>query len=238
MLNERLSRRFRDRLAIAMESHIARLQATVATIEHQERPDYLDRLAVLRDTSFTLDHLFLSLLANVALVLRLRGHRRCCSASIHPALALLAVRRLPAVLDVAVAARRRAGRRGVGRRRTTAWPATCSSSAPRPAPAKEVRVTGIGDVAARNGGRAARERVPGPSPRPAGGRRCGTSLAWAVFGLAYVGGIVWVARGLDRSVGDIVLVVVAGAAAVAVHRPSRSASSASCAASGSTRRCA
>ena len=31
-----------------------------------------------------------------------------------------------------------------------------------------------------------------------------------MFGLAYVAGIAWVARGLDRSVGDIVLVVVAG----------------------------
>ena len=31
-----------------------------------------------------------------------------------------------------------------------------------------------------------------------------------MFGIAYVAGIAWVARGLDRSVGDIVLVVVAG----------------------------
>ena len=37
-----------------------------------------------------------------------------------------------------------------------------------------------------------------------------TSLAWALFGFAYAVGIAWVARGLDRSVGDIVLVVVAG----------------------------
>ena len=96
VLNERLGRRFRDRLSIAMESHIARLQATVATVEHQERPEYLDRLAVLRDTAFTLDHLFQSLLTNLAWVLRLvvTGF---LLASIHPALVLLLVAGLPAI---------------------------------------------------------------------------------------------------------------------------------------------
>ena len=58
VLNQRCQRRFRDRIGIAMESHIAQLQASVPTIEHQERPEHLDRLAVLRDQAFTLDHLF------------------------------------------------------------------------------------------------------------------------------------------------------------------------------------
>ena len=39
-----VQRRFRDRVTIALEAHVARLQASVATIAHQERPDYLDRL--------------------------------------------------------------------------------------------------------------------------------------------------------------------------------------------------
>src|SRR5205823_6294215 len=41
----RVQRRFRDRVTIALESHVARLQASVATIAHQERPEYLDRLS-------------------------------------------------------------------------------------------------------------------------------------------------------------------------------------------------
>ena len=41
------------------------------TIEHQERPDHLDRLAVLRNQSFALDHLFSSLLSNIGWVFRL-----------------------------------------------------------------------------------------------------------------------------------------------------------------------
>ena len=32
---DRVQRRFRDRVSIALESHVARLQASVATIEHQ-----------------------------------------------------------------------------------------------------------------------------------------------------------------------------------------------------------
>ena len=78
-----------------------------------------------------------------------------------------------------------------------------------PAPAKEVRVTGIGASL-----RARRRRRAGTLVAPIARARAVSafwaSLAWAVFGFAYVVGIAWVARGLDRSVGDIVLVVVAG----------------------------
>ena len=35
-------------------------------------------------------------------------------------------------------------------------------------------------------------------------------LAWGLFGAAYVGGIVFVASGLDAGVGAVVLVVTAG----------------------------
>src|SRR5437868_12128413 len=46
-VSTRLQRRFRDKITIALESHVARLQASVATIAHQERPEYLDRLSML-----------------------------------------------------------------------------------------------------------------------------------------------------------------------------------------------
>src|SRR5215469_14065298 len=47
-VSTRLQRRFRDKVTIALESHVAKLQASIATIEHQERPEYLDRLSMLR----------------------------------------------------------------------------------------------------------------------------------------------------------------------------------------------
>src|SRR5246127_5181237 len=45
-VSTRLQRRFRDKVTIALESHVARLQASVATVAHQERPEYLDRLSL------------------------------------------------------------------------------------------------------------------------------------------------------------------------------------------------
>ncbi len=56
-VSTRVQRRFRDQVTVALESHVARLQASVATIAHQERPEYLDRLSVLRQQVFVLDHM-------------------------------------------------------------------------------------------------------------------------------------------------------------------------------------
>src|SRR5579862_7263386 len=56
----RSQRRFRDKVSIALESHVARLQASIVTIAHQERPELLDRLAMLRDQVFVLDHMYVS----------------------------------------------------------------------------------------------------------------------------------------------------------------------------------
>src|SRR6516164_6835477 len=61
VMSGRVQRYFRDRLTIALESHVARLQASVATIAHHERPELLDRLAMLRDQVFVLDHMYMSL---------------------------------------------------------------------------------------------------------------------------------------------------------------------------------
>src|SRR5690242_18009169 len=41
-VSTRVQRRFRDKVTIALESHVARLQAAVPTIAHQERPEILD----------------------------------------------------------------------------------------------------------------------------------------------------------------------------------------------------
>jgi ATP-binding cassette subfamily B protein len=56
-VSTRVQRRFRDKVTIALESHVARLQASVATIAHQERPEYLDRLSMLRKQVFVVEHM-------------------------------------------------------------------------------------------------------------------------------------------------------------------------------------
>ena len=70
-VSTRVQRRFRDKVTIALESHVARLQATIATIAHQEVPEYLDRIAMLRDQVFVLDHMYMAVFSMAGWILRL-----------------------------------------------------------------------------------------------------------------------------------------------------------------------
>src|SRR3954464_1347848 len=97
LVSTRVTRRFRDRVTIALESHVARLQATIATIAHQEVPVYLDRIAMLRDQVFVLDHMYMSVFTTASWVLRL-GVTIALLMSIHPALVLLAVFAAPTAM--------------------------------------------------------------------------------------------------------------------------------------------
>src|SRR5919204_1060530 len=96
-ISTRVQRRFRDKVTIALQSHVARLQASIATVAHHERPEYLDRIAMLRDQVFVLDHMYMSLFSTCGWILRL-GVTIALLASIHPALVLLAVFAIPTVV--------------------------------------------------------------------------------------------------------------------------------------------
>jgi ATP-binding cassette subfamily B protein len=206
-VSTRVQRRFRDKVTIALESHVARLQASVATIAHQERPDYLDRLAVLRDQVFVLDHMYMSLFTTAGWILRL-AVTIALLVSIHPALALLALFALPTVLTSTwrPAVERAAEERGAASRRLARHLFVAATSAP---PGKEVRITRIGPrlVAER---RAAWERWYGPVSEARWGSAVWHALAWAVFGGAYVGAVVFVSSGLHAGPGDVLLVLAAG----------------------------
>ncbi len=96
IVSDRVQRRFRDRVAVALEAHVAGLQASVATIAHHERPEYIDRLAMLRNQVFVLDHIYMSIFSTCGWLLRL-GVTLALLGSIHPVLLLLAVFALPTV---------------------------------------------------------------------------------------------------------------------------------------------
>src|SRR6184192_1928584 len=142
VISDRTQRRFRDRVTIALESHVARLQASVATIAHHERPEYLDRLAVLRDQVFVLDHMYMSLFSTCGWILRLVVTVALLM-SIHPALILLAVFAIPTVVTSTwrPAVERAAHERAAQANRLARHLFTIATTAP---PGKEVRVTGIG----------------------------------------------------------------------------------------------
>src|SRR5437870_6703059 len=82
-ISTRVQRRFRDKVTVALEAHVARLQASLTTIAHHERSDYLDRLAMLRDQVFVLDHMYMSVFSTAGWLLRL-AVTVALLASIHP----------------------------------------------------------------------------------------------------------------------------------------------------------
>jgi ATP-binding cassette subfamily B protein len=207
-ISSRVQRRFRDRVTIALEAHVAELQASIVSVAHQERPEYLDRLSMLRNQVFVLDHMYMSLFSTLGWILRL-AVTLALLASIHPALLLLAVAAIPTVWTSTwrPTVERKAQERGAQSARLARHLFTLATTA---APGKEVRVTGIGErlVTER---REAWERSYRPLARARWGSARWHALAWAIFGLAYVGAIVFVSSVLRAPAASVLLVLAAGA---------------------------
>jgi ATP-binding cassette, subfamily B, bacterial len=204
----RVQRRFRDKVTIALESHVARLQATVATIAHQERPDYLDLLDMLRNQVFVLDHMYMSVFSTCGWILRLVVTIALLM-SIHPALILLAVFAIPTAFTAAWRPRveRVVQERTTQSNRLARHLFTVATTA---SPAKEVRVAGIGQslVTAR---RHAWEHGYRPLGRVRWRSAMWHAVAWAIFGAAYVGAVVFVSSSLQAPASSVLLVLAAGA---------------------------
>lgn len=207
VMSDRTQRRFRDQVTIALESHVARLQASVVTVEHHERPEYLNRLAVLRDQVFVLDHMYMSLFSTCGWILRL-GVTVALLMSIHPALVLLVLFALPTVVSSTwrPGVERAAEEQGAPANRLARHLFVTATTAP---PGKEVRVTGIGDrlVADR---RAAWERWYGPVAKARWGSAFWHMLAWGIFGAGFLGAVAFVSLGIRATPGNVLLVLAAG----------------------------
>lgn len=206
---ERVLLRFQQRLAVALETHVARLQATSPGIEQHERPEVLDRLAMLRDQVFTLDHVFLSMFSGLAIVLRL-AVVMAVLATVRPPLLVLGLAAIP---PVAAAARR-------GRAESRVWEGVAS----RRRLARHLFVLGVDAASAKE------LRVAGATRSVAGARaeawrsfatvmqraRVRSALiqggAWAVFAGAFILAIRSVAGGSGASrAADTLVVIAAGA---------------------------
>lgn len=208
IISTRVQRGFRDKITIALEAHVARLQATIVTIAHQERPEYLNRLSMLRNQVFVLDHMYMSLFSTCGWILRL-GVTVALLMSIHPALVLLAVFAVPTVLtstwrpgvERAVQERAAPFNRLARHLFNTATTAT---------PGKEVRLMGLGPRLAADR-RAAFARWLEPVARERWISAAWHTLAWATFGCAYVAAVVFVSTVVKSGPGAVLLVLAAGA---------------------------
>lgn len=198
---------FRDRATIEIEAHVARLQSTVAGIEHHERPEYLNRLQLLRDNVFLLNHLygsFFSALGSVGQLVVVV----VLLASVHASLVLLAAFAVPTIVV--------ATRRARVERRTEEAAAPHArlarhlfDLATTPGPAKELRTSGTTEMVTQlRRGEWDRWYAQVAAARLASA--WWYAGAWTLFGIAYVGAVVFVA-GLDAPAGDVLLVVAAGA---------------------------
>jgi len=207
VISDRMQRRFRDRLTIALESHVAQLQASVITIAHQERPEYLDRLAMLRDQVFVLDHMYMSLFSTCGWVLRLTV-TVLLLVSIHPALGLLALFALPTVLTSTwrPGIERAAEERGAPARRLARHLFDVATTAPA---GKEVRVTRIGDLLVERR-RSAWEGWYKLVSRARWESAIWHMMAWGIFSAGYVGAVVFVSSILHGTAAQVLLVLAAG----------------------------
>jgi ATP-binding cassette subfamily B protein len=203
----RTQRRFRDRVTIALESHVARLQASIVTIAHQERPEILDRLAMLRDQVFVLDHMYVSVFSTCGWIVRL-GVTVALLMTVHPAMILVAVAAIPTLFTstwrpgVERAAQERAAPFG----RLARHLFTTATTAP---PGKEVRVTGIGRRLMADRRTAWQTGFEATSAARWQSARW-HAAAWFVFGLGYMGAIVFAAVGLHAPAASVLLVLAAG----------------------------
>ena len=207
-VSTRMQRRFRDKVTIALESHVAKLQASIATIEHQERPEYLDRLSMLRNQVFVLDHMYMAVFSMLGWILRL-GVTLVLLASVHPALLLLAVFAIPTVWTSMwrPEVERSAQEGGAQAMRLAGHLFNMATTA---SPGKEVRVTGIGERLATER-RVAWEYWYSRVAPARWGSALWHAVAWAIFGSAYVGAVVFVSYGIHASASQVLLVLAAGA---------------------------
>jgi ATP-binding cassette subfamily B protein len=207
-VSTRIQRRFRDKVTIALESHVARLQAGIATIAHQERPEYLDRLSVLREETYTLDHMYMSVFATAGWLVRL-GITLALLGTVNPVLVTLVLFAIPTVAATSwrPVAERTAQERGAQSTRLAAHLYQLSTTA---SPGKELRVLGIGEALADRR-RAAWERWYGPVATARARSAAWYAGGWAVFALGYAGAIALTATGPRASTSGAILVLTAGA---------------------------
>ena len=204
LLSDRANRRLADLAGVPIEAHVAKLHARLSTLEHHERADYADRLAVLRDAPAALSGLYQSLFSTVGAVIRLLITVALLM-SVRPALGLLGVFAIPTVLVSSWRGGVEQTRRDEVARheRRARHFFTVGTTA---AAGKEVRVTGVGERV-REWWWEARRNYYRPLARTRWASACWQSGAFALFGAAFV---VAVAAVADAGPGRVLLVLAAG----------------------------
>jgi ATP-binding cassette, subfamily B, bacterial len=200
-----------ERAALLVQEKIAELAAAPVGIEHHERPDYLDRMHLLRAERHNFPAFVMALVAALAQIVQALG-TALLLVRVQPLLALLPLFALPSL-----AAARRAYRIREQARQATAERARLGEHLFRlaitPGPAKELRIFGLtGEIAARHDtlARATAREQTRAELRAA----CVTAAGSLAFAAAYGGAILLVvARTLagHATVGDVLMTLTLAA---------------------------
>ncbi|MFD6951610.1 multidrug ABC transporter ATP-binding protein [Nocardiopsis sp. TSRI0078] len=206
VLSERADRRFADRAAVFMEAHVVRLQSGIPSLDHHERPAYVNRVQLLRDHADTLSEVYQYLFQAVGAVLRL-ALTMALLMTVHPLLGLLGLFAVPTAVvshwrgGVEHALEERAGHHERLARHFFLLGTKAS-------PGRELRV-----ARARERVRTGRHQAWAARHRTMSRVRW-TTTAWqtaalTVFGCAFAGSVAGVALG-GGSAAEVVLLLTAG----------------------------
>jgi ATP-binding cassette, subfamily B, bacterial len=200
-----------DRVGLVLDRRIAELVSAAPGLEHFERPEYADRLEILRERGWMLGRAMYGLPMNFADIVR-AGLTFTLLAAVHPLLLLLPLFGVPSVL---VDSRRERRQREVEescvdsiRRARHVYELSTSA-----APGKEIRVFGLaGLLRARHRGEWL--RVHGAQARARWSATVGSTLAWLFFAAGFVAAAWFVAGRVlagTASIGDLVLTLTLAA---------------------------
>jgi len=203
--------RLREHTVLFLDEDVIELSARAPGLEHHERPDHRDRLELLRTDRYYLVNPFMPVAWSVAAVVQIAA-TVVVLGSLHPALALLPLAGVPALL---MGLRAEAWREDARERnaRDGRLAIHLTELATQPAAAQEVRVFDLADELVDR----YEALVEGIERRQVAvdvRAAVGQSAAWAVFALAYMGAVGFVTgRVLDGalSVGAVVLTLSLGA---------------------------
>jgi ATP-binding cassette, subfamily B, bacterial len=209
----RSTQTLQEKASHLIDQELIQLSTAITTLEHHERPDYQDKMSVLRSQRDQLGSTINVLLFNLQLFLTLGGTLALLS-SIHPILTLLPVFGLPSLFASGVATKVLQASAEAGaehaRRRRHLFDLTVAA-----APAKEIRVFGLRDELMRqtDDAWAANDRI---LRRAAWKAAALTGAGWVAFGIGYAVALVVVISAAVHhparvSIGDAVMAISLGA---------------------------
>src|SRR5215470_1150630 len=180
-LNVRM--RLRENTQLHVDARLMALTAGIPGLEHHERPDYLDKVELVRSEREALANPFNPISWTLAAVVT-AASAVALLASVHPLLAVLPVFALPSVIATIRAERAdddlRVEQAEAGRRLRHLFELTTEASA-----AKEIRIFGLaGELIGRR--RALFDELERARVRRAVRSAALTSLGWAIFGAGYL----------------------------------------------------